>query len=208
MPGPLRLSVAVVQMEPAHLAGVVALQALCFPPPFDPSLLWREEHLREHLRRCPECQFVAIAGGAVVGSASALVVAEEAWARHGTWEETTGGYSFAAHDAGGTTLYGADISVHPDCRGQGVARALYAARFDLVRLAGLRRFGTACRIPGYAASGMTSPEAYCEEVASGHLDDPTLTPLLRQGLRWCGVAHGHMDDPESGDAAAVLEWTP
>jgi hypothetical protein len=28
------------------------------------------------------------------------------------------------------------------------------------------------------------------------------------GLRYRGIVEGHMDDDESGDAAAILEWTP
>jgi GNAT superfamily N-acetyltransferase len=106
-------------------------------------------------------------------------------------------------------LYGLDISVHPRHRGKGLARALYEARFHLVRSLGLARYATACRIPDYHLhSSVLSPESYAELVEKGALIDRTLTPLLRLGLRLVGVCREHMEDWESRNAAALLEWTP
>lgn len=194
-------------MRPGHVPGVVALQEACFPDPFPADQRWQEWHLLAHLGRCPEFQLVALEGGQVVGSASSLVVSEAAWQAHLPWEEATGGWEFAAHDPAGTTLYGADISVHPEWRGRGVGWALYQARFALVRSLGLARFGTCCRLPGLRASGL-GPEEYARSVAEGFRSDPTMTPLLRFGLRWTGIVRGYMDDPESLDCGALLEWTP
>lgn len=195
-------------MQSGHSAGVVGLQKACFPPPFPAELLWKREHILAHLEAFPEGQFVAIEDGTVVGSASALLVGEDAWAAHLPWEKVTGGHFFANHDPQGTTLYGADVSVHPDHRRRGVARGLYHARFELVRRFGLTRYGTACRIPGYSASGARSPEEYCQDVAAGAKTDPTLTPLVRMGCRFVAIAHDYMSDPESAHCAAVLEWLP
>lgn len=197
-----------MEMQSGHIAGVVGLQAECFPPPFPAELLWKPQHLRSHLEAFPEGQFVAMEDTTVVGSASALLIGEDAWAAHLPWEKVTGGHHFSSHDPRGTTLYGADVSVHPDRRLQGIARGLYHARFELVRKSGLRRYGTACRIPGYSASSAPSPEEYCQDVAAGAKTDPTLTPLVRMGCRFVAVAHGYMDDPESAHCAAVLEWLP
>jgi GNAT superfamily N-acetyltransferase len=202
------MSFAVRPMVPADTAGAVALQRVCFPPPFPEKHLWTEAHLLAHLARFAEGQFVAVADAQVVGSASAAIVKEEAWDARRSWDETLGGWELSAHDPEGTTLYGADISVHPAYRQRGVGRALYAVRFDLVRRLGLRRFGTACRIPGFAASGLASPALYVEAVAAGERADRTLTPLLRYGLRVVACIEGFMHDAESGDAAALLEWTP
>lgn len=194
-------------VEPA-----VALQRDCFPPPFPEDLLWRPEHLARHRALFPEGQFVAVMSpGGVVGSASSLVLSESRWNRHAAWEETVGGFDFDHHDPTGTTLYGADISVHPEFRGRGIGRALYRARFDLVARHGLTRFGTACRMPDYAAwAARTAGDVheYARLVASGSLVDRTMTPLLRYGLSLVGVVEDHMDDVESGNAAAILEWSP
>lgn len=195
-------------MERADIEGAVALQRACFPPPFPGDLLWRPEHLVRHIEVFPEGQWVVEADDRVVASASAVRISEAAWEAHSDWDATVGGFFFGNYDPLGSTLYGADISVHPDWRGRGLGRMLYGARFQVVRELGLRRFGTACRLPGFAASGIDGPTRYAEEVALGRRTDRTLTPLLRYGLRLAGTIEGYMDDEESGNAAAILEWTP
>lgn len=199
------------QMEVGDIAGVVDLQRLCFPPPFPEDLLWRSEHLVRHLEIFPEGQFVALDSQSVVGSASASRISEEAWHAHRPWDETLGGFYFDSFAPCGSTMYGADISVHPSYRGQGIGRGLYECRYRAVRELGLLRYGTACRIPGYAEWAKergSTVEEYCEAVVTGVIQDRTLSPLLRMGLSFCGVIHSYMEDEESGNAAASLEWKP
>jgi GNAT superfamily N-acetyltransferase len=204
------------QAQIEDVPGIVALQSACFPPPFPPTLHWRPEHIGRHLELFPEGQFVAYCNNLVIGSASSLLISDSRWGVHLPWVETTGGFSFASHEPDGEVLFGADISVHPDWRGRGVGRELYRARFEVVRRQRLKRYGTACRLPGWRSwaesrnlSGLsTNQEDYCGLICSGEISDRTLTPLLKYGLRYVGVAHEHMDDDESGNAAAVLEWTP
>ncbi|MFQ3677038.1 MAG: GNAT family N-acetyltransferase [Fimbriimonadaceae bacterium] len=211
------MTFSVAGMEDGHIAGAVALQRKCFPPPFPEELLWREEHLRRHLEVFPDGQFAAVQAdggsvGRVVGSASAVLISESGWQAHADWDTTVGGPFFEAFDPGGTTLYAADISVDPEWRGRGVGRALYEARKELVRKRGWKRIGTACRIPDFAAWAADRAGAdvadYVEAVAAGAASDRTLTPLLRIGMRCLGVLRNYMADAESGDAAALLEWTP
>jgi hypothetical protein len=45
-------------------------------------------------------------------------------------------------------------------------------------------------------------------VVTRELTDRTLTPLLSYGLTFLGVIENYMEDVESGDAAALLEWLP
>ncbi len=204
--------VEVLTMEQDHVSGVVALQRACFPPPFPDSLLWRQEDLMNHLARFPEGQFVVVSDGQVIGSASNLIVNEDVWIAHADWRSTTGGPAFLGHLETGTTLYGADISVHPEHRFKGVGRSLYGARFSLVRTLGLNRFGTACRIPDWRewmiVHRNSDKDTYCRAVFSGEARDRTLSPLLRIGLQYRGVIESYMSDEESGDAAALLEWLP
>lgn len=198
-------------MRGVDISGAVALQKACFPPPFPEELHWTEEHLKRHLGVFAEGQFVARADGTVIGSASALRISNSLWQSHADWETTTGGPFLNSHIPSGETLYAVDISVHPDWRGRGVGRALYEARFELVRRLGLVRLGTACRIPGYLGWGRSTggkSEDYVKAVANGQAVDSTLTTLLRYGMKPIGVIENYMEDEESANAAALLEWTP
>lgn len=170
--------------------------------------LFDEKHVLKHLQRFPDGQFVAVSEGRVVGSATNMLMSEERWSHHEPWEAAVGGLDISRHDPQGTVLFGVDISVAPDWRRRGVGRALYEARFGLVRSLGLGLYGTVCRLPGFGASGMEHPADYALAVATEATEDRTMTPLLRLGMKYCGVVEGYMDDPESGDAGAVLEWRP
>jgi len=195
-----------------HLQDVVDLQRACFPPPFPDEMLWTAEHLERHLTVFPGGQFVALNGDQVIASASSTIISEVNWSSHRSWDETVGGPFLHTFDPAGTTVYGLDISVHPNFRGKGVGRLLYQTRFDLVRRMRMERYGTACRLPGFLAHSAqfpgTSVDQYAKEVVSGLIADRTLTPLLRYGLSFITVIHQYMEDCESGDAAALLEWTP
>lgn len=194
------------------IPGVVALQPLAFPPPFDPEMHWDDFHLRRHIAIFPDGQFVADADGQIVGSCSNTITSEERWSAHANWYETVGGPSLRGFDRQGTTLYGLDIAVHPEFRRLGVGKAFYRTRYDFVRQNGLTRYGTACRIPDYRAYREAHPgtdvHAYGRIVAEGKATDRTLTPLLRMGLAFVEVLEGYMPDPESNDSAALLEWRP
>lgn len=195
-----------------HLPGVVELQRACFPPPFSEELLWKEEHLHRHLQIFAAGQFVSLHGRSVVASASSTLISEKNWLAHRTWEETVGGPLLATFDPTGSTLYGLDISVHPDYRGKGLGRSLYEMRFELVKSLKLARYGTACRLPDFRRVHNEIPqltvESYATSVEQGNRSDRTLTPLLSYGLKFLGVTHDFMEDYESDNAAALLEWIP
>lgn len=199
-------------MTQDDLSGVVALQPLAFPPPFDPEMHWDEYFLSKHLEVFPDGQFVAEEAGLIVGSCSNTLVSEAGWQAHANWYATVGGPALDNFDRGGSTLYGLDIAVHPQYRRLGVGRAFYQARYDFVRANGLARYGVACRIPDYRAYATAHPgtdvHTYARLVAEGGGQDRTLTPLLRMGLTFVEVLEGYMPDPESDDAAALLEWIP
>ena len=197
--------------QPADVQAIVDLQPLCFPPPFPSGLLWQHEHIENHLRTFPDGQFVAESDDRVVASSTSMIVSLDAWSRHGM-HNVFDGYTMEQHDPEGQVLFGVDISVHPDWRSRGVGRALYMARFDLVRHLGLQGYGTVCRLPDFAAWHSDRPDhdagTYAKRVNDGCLVDRTLTPLLRYGLTFVGVIFEYMEDSESGNAAAILEWKP
>jgi hypothetical protein len=191
------------------VAEAVGLQMLAFPPPFSEDLHWGSEHLLRHIKLFPEGQFVAVAGGEIVGSCSNSIVSEPGWQAHGNWGQTMGGPFLRKFDRTGTTLYGLDITVHPSRRRIGIGRAFYFARFRLVEDLGLTRYGTGCRIPDYRSFADRNPtvgvHAYAKRVVAGELQDRTLTPLLRYDLKFLGVIENYMEDFESDNAAALLE---
>jgi GNAT superfamily N-acetyltransferase len=187
---------------------VVALQALAFPPPFPSYQHWKARHLRSHITTFPEGQLMAVCGDQVIGSCSNCLIEEEVWTAHLDWMRTVGGPMLENHSPNGSTLYGLDITVHPDFRKIGVGRAFYEARFEFIRRKGLKRYGTACRLPDFKKSRVDSVEQYVRSVISGNVNDRTLTPLMRYGLTYLEVLPDYMDDPESGDSAALLEWKP
>lgn len=187
------------------IPGVVGLQRECFPAPFPEQFLWTPEHLDSHLSRFAEGQIIAVdSDGAICGSASNCLISEETWAAHRSWAATVGGFHFENHDPCGKVLYGADISVHPDFRRMGVGRKLYEARFDLAQQLGVR-YATVCRLPNYCDHSHLTAKDYAEHVATGKLEDRTLTPLLKMGLAYQGIIEDYMEDEESGNAGAILE---
>ncbi len=199
------------QMMQEDVPGAVALQKLAFPPPFSEDLHWDPEHLLHHVAVFPTGQWIAESEGQIVGSCSNAIISEARWQAHGSWGATVGGPYIHNHDSKGSTLYGLDITVHPEFRRIGIGRAFYAARFDLIRTQGLTRYGTGCRIPDFRQLAQTkpglTPEAYVSMVQHGEFADRTLTPLLRYGLKLIGVVDNYMEDEESGNAGALLEWT-
>ncbi len=198
-------SLIVRPAKPCDIDAVVSLQRACFPPPFPAELLWQAKHLDSHLKHFAEGQFIAEVDGQIVASATNILVTDEDWEAHLTWQSVTGGLHLDKHDAEGKTLYGIDISVHPDFRGRGIARRLYQARFDLVATRKLTRYGTVCRIPDFDDSPFQDPLQYVQAVLNHQIEDRTLTPLVKIGLQFQGLIPDYLDDPESGNFGAILE---
>ena len=192
-------------MRIEDIPAVVALQADAFPPPFNPDFLWQSEHLFAHIQKFPGGQFVAEQDGVLIGSCSNTLIVGTVWDQHGNWNATVGGPFLEGFSPDGEVLYGLDISVAPSSRRRGVGRAFYETRFHLVHQNGLSRYGTACRLPDFATSSFLSPAEFASAVVSGDAFDRTLTPLLSYGLTFLGIIDDYMEDPESGNAAALLE---
>jgi GNAT superfamily N-acetyltransferase len=160
------------------------------------------------LNRFPQGQFVAELDGKLVGMAISLVVLWDDYSLHHTWSEVTNDGHFDTHDMSGRTLYGAEVCVDPDCRGQGVGHQLYEARRILCRAMNLKRIIAGGRLPGYGQhAAHMSPEEYAKRVIWGDFYDPVLRFQLDQGFDYCGILHGYLPtDPESIGNAALIVW--
>lgn len=158
----------------------------------------------------PEGQLLAEVDGpdgrpVIVGYATALIVQLDDEVPY-TYEEITGHGTFSSHTPAGDTLYGADIAVHPDFQGLGVAQALWVGRRELMRAYNLRRMLAYGRLLGFPEhAGRLTAREYVDEVVAGELHDRALTAHLRAGYRVSDVRLDLMVDPSSLDWATILE---
>jgi predicted amidohydrolase/ribosomal protein S18 acetylase RimI-like enzyme len=155
----------------------------------------------------PEGQFlVEDQNGRIVGYACSIIVQLDEDLPWMTWSEITGDGTFQTHNPPGDTLYGADIAVHPDFRGQGVAALLYKERRRIMQRYNLRRQLAHGRIPGYRAhAGRLTPEEYVQLVEGGELKDPALNAHLKAGYRVQRIFIDHVDDPSSLNYSTLIE---
>ena len=195
-------------LKEIHFDEVITLQREAFPPPFDETLLWSQSDLATHIDLFPEAQWVAIAENKIVGSCSNTLISEANYQHHSDWEATVGGYQIKTFDPNGTTLYGLDISVACAYRNQGIGRAFYECRKRLVVDRKLKRYATGCRLPDFSTSGFENVYEFLELVRMGRKSDRTLSPLLKYDLRIIGAHTNYMEDIESNNCAALLEWEP
>lgn len=155
----------------------------------------------------PEGQIVAEKDGQIVGYATSLIVQLDGLPHEYTYAELTGSGTFSTHDPQGDTLYGADIAVHPERRGQGVAEKLYEARKKLLRRFNLRRMLAFGRIPGYAAwVGRLTAREYVDKVIAGELRDSALRAHLKAGYRVESVRLDFLLDHTSHNYSTLLVY--
>lgn len=200
------MRVVVRQTRPADFEGIVSLCRRIYPH----SAPWNVAQLQSHLDVFPEGQFTAVDPdtGAIVGMAASLILNWDDYNVTDNWKDFTDGGYFRNHDAvHGRTLYGAEVMVDPEWRGQGVGKLLYDARANLVDRLRLLRIRAGARLRGYHRHKELSAAEYTARVCRGELADPTLTFQLKRGFRVLGVVSGYLvGDPESDGYAALIEW--
>lgn len=194
--------------EEADIPALIELFERAYPLLSEADEPWTPAHLSSHLAVFPQGQLVAEMDGQIVGAAGSLIVhLGRDPLRHHTYYGITDDGWFTNHSLEGDTLYGTDIYVDPQRRGEGIAGALYAERRALCQRLNLRRILAGGRIPGYRplAAEMGADE-YAQRVDSGELNDPVLSFQLAQGFVLRGVMPHYIRDPRSLDHAALIEW--
>jgi Acetyltransferases len=187
-------------------AGLIEVQALSFPPPFPSELWWNEEQLKEHVARFPEGALCAEMDGRIVGSMTALRRTFREGDRHDWASVTDNGY-IRSHEPEGDTLYVVDICVAPAYRRFGFGKWLMQSMYETVVHLGCERLLGGGRMPGYRlVADLCSPEEYVDQVISGERKDPVLSFLLSCGRTPAGVVRHYLDDQDSCDNAALMEW--
>jgi GNAT superfamily N-acetyltransferase len=181
---------------------------------YGPSGSWKTPELFLHQEVFPEGQLVseevegAGSGAGLLGMAVSLVLDSGRCPPRTPWRDVTGRGRLTTHDPSGDLLYGAGLAVHPEARGRGVARALYAAREALVERLGIGVIRAGARIPGYGAvAHLMTADQYVREVVEGVRRDPTLSFQLRMGFQVVDVAPDYLvTDEASRRWAAIIEW--
>ncbi len=173
-----------------------------------PGAHWQLEHIENLINSFPDGQLCVVADGKLVGSALSIKVNYNNYSKDHTYSDVTGNYSFTTHDPEGNTLYGIDVFIHPDYRGNRLAKRLYEARKEFVENANLKAILFGGRIPNYHKfqEGLT-PKAYIEKVKHREIHDPTLSFQLSNDFHVVKLLKNYMPgDAESGNYAVLLQW--
>lgn len=200
------MGVSVRNTRPEDFPAIERISRLVYPNDFP----WSAEYLSRHREIFPEGQLVAVdrSSGEVVGMAASLIVTWDDYEHLDTYNDFTSEGWFTNHDPTGRTLYGAEVMVDPDRRGEGIGSKLYDARKALAKRLGLLRIRAGARLAGYSQHAHElSAEDYVRAVIAGDLYDSTLSFQLRRGFRVLSVVPDYFArDPRSRGYAAIIEW--
>ncbi len=193
-------------IQAGHASALEQLQRDCFPT-LAAAELMRAEHFLNHCKLFPEGNFVALAGGRVIGLGSGFMIDFDFDAPQHRFQEIIDGGYYSHHNPAGQWYYGGDISVHPQFRRRGVGSRLYEARKQIVQRLNRRGIVAGGLIPDYAASkSELSPQAYVERVVAGALYDSTLSFQLGRGFRVRGLLEEYIEDAASDNWATLIVW--
>lgn len=198
--------ITITTLRPAYFAPLEALQRACYPTLADHELM-RVEHFASQYALFAEGQIVALADQRVIGQGSGFFLNFDFEHPQHSFKEICAYFYFTNHDPDGAYYYGADISVHPDYRRQGIGQKIYQARQNLVKRYHKRGILGGGLIPGYAQhkQAMTVKE-YVDRVVVGELYDATLSFQLRQGFRVRGLIENYIEDSASDNWSTLIEW--
>ncbi len=173
-----------------------------------PEAFWKEHQISRLLSIFPEGQLVVTLNEQIVGCALSIIVRYDRFGDNHTYREITSNFTFTTHDPSGETLYGIDVFVDPEFRGQRLGRRLYDARKELCEHLNLSGIVFGGRIPNYHEHADTlSPRAYIEKVKNKELQDPTLNFQLSNDFHVRKVLRGYLlGDEESKEFATLLRW--
>ncbi|MBT2765630.1 GNAT family N-acetyltransferase [Paenibacillus sp. ISL-20] len=185
---------------------LIVIQSETFPPPYPPEQWWNKEQLNQHVTLFPEGALCVEVGGILAGSITSLIVDYDPWEPAHSWAETTDNGYIRTHKPDGNTLYIADICVRPRFRKLGLGKWLIQSLYHVTVNRGLDRLLGGGRMPGYHRHAEMSAAEYLDAVVRGDLKDPVITFLLRCGRAPVGVAAEYLEDEESCNYGALMEW--
>jgi 4-aminobutyrate aminotransferase/(S)-3-amino-2-methylpropionate transaminase len=194
----------IAHARPEYAAHLEALQRICFPTLADEER-FKARHYVRHMELFPAGQLVAVDGGRVIGATTTLRLDFDFEHVNHSFADVIQGGWLTSHQERGAWLYGADISVHPEYRGRGLATALYAARQEVVWRLGLKGQVTAGMMPGYSAVRQRmTVEEYYQRILDGELRDPTLSMQIQTGFEARGLLKNYLNDPVCDNYSVLL----
>ncbi len=186
---------------------LAAMQKLCFPTAEDVYLIKAGQY-RKHIELFPQGQHLVLDENdePVAASSDMRTDIDLGHIEH-RHLDITHNNGMTGHKPDGQWLYGFDISVHPEYRGLGLGRMLYAARRALVRKLNLRGHAAGGLLSAYGAlKNQMSAKDYAAKVSSGEIFDPALSVQLKNGFRITGIIDNYVDDPACDNKAAFIIW--
>ncbi len=201
----LASGIVITNMQASHAAQLEALQYIVFPTLAEEEILHAAQY-KKHLEIFPEGQFVGLDNEKVIGATSSIRYHFDInHQEHHTFFEIMGGGWFTTHEPNGEWLYGMDVSVHPDYRNKGIAKALYRARQNTCKQLGLKGQMTVGMLIGYdKVCDTMSVDEYYEKVKNHELFDPTVSVQEKVGFEIVGLLKDYLNDPTCGNAGAVI----
>jgi GNAT superfamily N-acetyltransferase len=198
--------ITITTIRPEHFAQLAQLQRDCYPTLGEQELM-NEAHFASQYALFPEGQIVALDGDRVVGQGSGFFTDFDFDDPDHTFSEICAGFYFTNHDPDGDYYYGADISVHPDYRGLGIGKQIYAARKDVVRRHGKKGIVAGGLLPGFADyKDQMTVQDYVDKVIAGELYDGTLSFQLKMGFRVYGLLRDYLEDSASDNWSTLILW--
>ena len=192
-------------MQPEDAAELEALQKIVFPTLDEDELILAVHYLR-HLELFPKGQFVITDNDKVIGMTTTMRSNFDFNHYQHTFKETIAGGWLTNHDPTGDWLYGLDVGVHPNYRGQGLARILYRARHQVARELGLRGQVTVGMMNGYGAvADQITGEQYYQELLAGKRTDPTITPQMKVGFEPIALIPDYLNDLTCGNYGVLIK---
>ncbi|WP_047980276.1 GNAT family N-acetyltransferase [Ornithinibacillus contaminans] len=186
---------------------LIRVQMESFPPPFPSELWWNREQLENHVTLFPEGALCVEVDGVIAGSMTALMVNFDPAHPVHTWEEITDNGYIRNHNPAGNTLYVVDICIRSSFRKLALGKVLMQSMYELVVQKGLNRLLGGGRMPGFHKyAGEMTAEEYLAAVVDGVIKDPVITFLLNAGRTPVGVVANYLEDEESRNYAALMEW--
>lgn len=193
---------------PSDIDGIRAVMAKAYPS-FGVHGVYSEAQLRGQMHQFPEGQFVAAYEDRIIGYCATFRIPESLALHRHDWASITGRGYASRHDPQGDWLYGMDVCVDPEFRGNRIGQRLYNERKRLCQHLRLKGVVFAGRMPNLSRrwNSVGSAENYLKMVVEGKQKDPVIGFQLRNGFEVIGVLPDYLPlDHESRGYATHMIW--